>query len=83
MPSVPDEAPLCQKALRTLHRERERHEVLQGEASSRGVTEPDVRGIHSPRALEISYVERERKGGQVSTRQEETHSNFALNLIFV
>lgn len=44
MPSVPDEAPLCKKALRPLHRERERHEVLQGEASSKGVTEPDVRG---------------------------------------
>lgn len=44
MSSVPDEAPLCKKAIRPLHRERERHEVLQGEASSKGVTEPDVGG---------------------------------------
>lgn len=68
MSSVPDEAPLCKKAIRPLHRERERHEVLQGEASSKGMTEPDMRG---------------RKGGQTSTHQAETNSNFALNLVFV
>lgn len=83
MPSVPDEAPLCKKALRPLHRERERHEVRQGEASSKGVTESDVRGHPQSWALEISYVERERKGGQTSTHCGETNSNFALNLVFV
>lgn len=41
---VPAEAPLCQEAIRSLHYQRERHEVLQGEASIKDVTEPDVRG---------------------------------------
>lgn len=44
MSCVPAEAPLSQKAIRPLHYQRERHEVLQGEASIKGMTESDVRG---------------------------------------
>ena len=87
---VPAEAPLCQKAIRPLHYQCERHEVLQGEASIKGMTEPDVRApgcfglCTAPpqsREQEISYKERVRRGGQAGWKQY-SYTNLAMNLVF-